>query len=123
MENIGFMGLMSEPEQDPVEALAEMDQIERISMMEELLDEARAAIDRLDEALTRYSSVQEKLDELDMYYGSELWMKDFEDDEEGKLPQDLKRGVLTEDEIYDLMVDDRELNARMLEIVAEGIRG
>ena len=44
-------------------------------------------------------------------------MKDFEDDEKGKLPHDLKRGVLSEDAVYDLLTDSREISVRMLKIV------
>ena len=33
-------------------------------------------------------------------------MKDYEDDEAGKLPSDLKRGVLSEDLVYDLIRED-----------------
>ena len=35
--------------------------------------------------------------------------KDFELDEEGKLPADLKRGVLSEDGIYNLLERNSEL--------------
>ena len=33
------------------------------------------------------------------------WRKDFEADEAGKLPQDLKRGVLSEDGLWNLLSD------------------
>jgi len=42
---------------------------------------------------------------LEAYYNSPQWRKDFEADEAGKLPKDLKRGVLSEDGIYDLLSD------------------
>ena len=31
------------------------------------------------------------------------WIKDFENDERGELPLDLKRGVLSEDGLYNLL--------------------
>ena len=34
-------------------------------------------------------------------------------DEAGKLPADLKRGVLSEDAVYDLLTEHRDLMARM----------
>ena len=40
-------------------------------------------------------------------------MDDFEADEAGKFPADLKRGVLSEDAVYDLIAEHRELMARM----------
>jgi len=39
------------------------------------------------------------------------------------LPADLKRGVLSEDGAYDVLTDNRELLARMLETVAQAMRG
>ena len=38
---------------------------------------------------------------------------DFADDEAGRLPADLKRGVLSEDGIWNLLSDVSELNLRI----------
>ena len=88
-------------------------QIERIRKMESYLDEAGAAVAGLAEALDRYEKIQNKYYKLEDYYGSRKWMDDFEADEAGKLPADLKRGVLSEDAVYDLLTDHRELMTRM----------
>ena len=61
------------------------------------------------------------LSDLDAYYTGEDWLKDFEDDEKGKFPPELKRGVLSEDAVYDLLTEDRQLAAEMLRIVADMI--
>ena len=45
-----------------------------------------------------------------------LWKKDFEDDEAGKLPRDLKRGVLSEDGIYDFLDLRDTVMAKMAEV-------
>ena len=37
------------------------------------------------------------------YYGSDEWKQDFADDEAGRLPKDLKRGVLSEDGLWNLL--------------------
>ena len=42
-------------------------------------------------------------DELEAYYKSPEWKRDFADDEAGRLPKGLKRGVLSEDGIYNLL--------------------
>lgn len=90
-----------------------MEQVERIRHMEELLDKSTQAVSNLEAALDLYSSVQNGLQELDAYYQSPLWRKDFDDDCAGKLPADLKRGVLSEDAVYDLLTDNRELLSRL----------
>ena len=46
---------------------------------------------------------------LGKYYGSELWKLDYAADEAGNLPPDLKRGVLSEDGLWNLLSDYREL--------------
>ena len=96
-----------------------MTQIERISHMEKCLDDSRGAIDRLTEALEEYRDIQGKLRELSSYYSSEQWRKDFQDDEAGRLPADLKRGVLSEDAVYNLLSDNREILDDMAGIIRE----
>ena len=88
-------------------------QIERIKRMESYLDESAAAVTELAAALDRYEKIQTKYYRLEGYYGSTKWMDDFEADEAGKLPDDLKRGVLSEDAVYDLITDHRDLMTRM----------
>ena len=95
-----------------------MTQIERISHMEKCFDDSRVAIDRLSRALEEYRNVQGKIRELEGYYSGE-WRNDFEDDEAGKLPPELKRGVLSEDAVYDLLSDDREILDDMAGIIRE----
>lgn len=89
---------------------------ERIEKMEALFDEACAAVRALDEALEGYDKVREKLRVLDEYYRSGEWKADFEADERGELPEGLKRGVLSEDGLYDLLTE----NDRLRERVGEG---
>ena len=45
---------------------------------------------------------QKMLRELIGYYESGKWLADYECDERGELPKDLKRGVLAQDTLYDL---------------------
>ena len=82
-----------------------MTRIERITHMEGLLDKSTEVIARLEQALEDFAALQPDIAELEAYYTSPQWRKDFEADEAGKLPKDLKRGVLSEDGIYDLLTD------------------
>lgn len=100
-----------------------MNQIERIERMEQYLDASAAAIRTLSEALDAYEQTEKGLQKLCDYYGSTRWMKDFEDDENGKLPKELKRGVLSEDAVYDLITEHHELILRMTRIVTKAIEG
>ena len=91
-----------------------MEQIERIKQMELRMERVAKAVMELSAALENYQAVQEDIAELERYYGSEAWKQDFADDEAGKLPADLKRGVLSEDGIWNLFEDVRELNNRLI---------
>lgn len=90
-----------------------MKQIERIERMEQNLERATDALRALNDALDEYEAVQEALQELDTYYGSDTWKQDFADEEQGRLPKTLKRGVLSEDAIWDVLEDYRNLKERL----------
>ena len=47
--------------------------------------------------------LQSLIKELESYYASDEWKQDFEEDSAGLLPEKLKRGVLSEDGIYNLL--------------------
>ena len=81
----------------------------RITEMEQRLDRASAAVEALEVALGQYAAVQDDLAELNTYLGSPEWHADRADDEAGRLPQGLKRGVLSEDAIWNLLERHRAL--------------
>jgi len=80
-----------------------MTQIERIEYMERILNEAAEAITSLQAALNRYQTIKPRIAELEAYYASPQWMRDYDDDRAGILPKDLRRGVLSEDAVFDLL--------------------
>ena len=83
--------------------------IDRIKRMESILDEANRAIDDYYKALGKVAGMQKKIEKLEAYYTGGQWQKDYEYDEKGKLPADLKRGVLSQDAVSDLLDRNREL--------------
>ena len=66
-----------------------MDIIQRIAYMESLYDMALAT-----------GQVPRELRE---YYKNGQWLQDYEADERGELPRDLKRGILSQDGLWDLL--------------------
>ena len=66
-----------------------MDIIQRIEYMESLYDTALAT-----------GQVPRELRE---YYENGQWLRDYEADERGELPVNLKRGVLSQDGLWDLL--------------------
>ena len=86
--------------------ICELLQIERIKRMEQRFNKALAALK--DGSADSLKAIKEDVAELSKYYGSELWKQDCAADEAGKLPPDLKRGVLSEDGIWNLLSDYRD---------------
>lgn len=80
--------------------------------MERKLNRVSRAVKRLSAALDEYTGVQDDIRELEAYYGSEVWKQDFADDEKGLLPSNLKRGVLSEDAIWNVLKDNHEILKR-----------
>ena len=81
-----------------------MEQLERIKTMEEIMDKMEPVITTLRQSLEEYQDLKEQMKLLEDYYSSDDWRKDFDDDNAGKLPEDLKRGVLSEDGLWNLLV-------------------
>lgn len=84
-------------------------QIERIEYFESVFGRVSAAAGRLSLALEEFEKLEPELNELEAYYSGKLWKKDYADDEAGRLPPELKRGVLSEDGVYNLLGEIDEI--------------
>ena len=81
-------------------------QIARIKKYESYLNEAQQLLC----AGENSDRLKYLISELEAYYESVKWRKDFESDEAGLLPKNLKRGVLSEDGINDLLDEYKEVS-------------
>lgn len=99
-----------------------MNRADRISSMEKIMEEMQGRVSQLRSSLDSFSEGQKRYARLIDYYGSSQWMKDYEADEAGKLPADLKRGVLSEDGVYDLILEYKELLLDLLAAAEEGLK-
>jgi len=86
---------------------------ERIAYYEKILDRTADAIRNLEAALDEYEAICPLLQELERYYTGPEWKADYDADAAGDLPRDLKRGVLSEDGIDDVLSDFRDLEERL----------
>ena len=82
---------------------------DHIIQMESILDKANSILGELEEKIAEYKSFQPELRKLEEYYASPQWKKDFDMDEKGLFPKDVKRGVLSEDGIYDILERNKEM--------------
>lgn len=83
-----------------------------IARMESILDNAMQKMDNLEKAIEEFKAYQPEIQKLEAYYTSPQWMADFEADEVGQFPDKLKRGVLSEDGIWNMLERNRMLLER-----------
>ena len=93
--------------------------IERISLMENRFDKVRRVLGELDKAICEYEDFKDELEVLKDYIESGEWKEDYEADEAGLLPSGLKRGVLSQDGLYNLLHNADQIIRHALEVLAK----
>ncbi len=83
------------------------ERIERVREMEAAMERLQKAFSDDRPAREFSDAVRNDLARLDSYYHAE-WIEDYEADERGEFPPDLKRGVLSQDGLYDLLAEAQE---------------
>lgn len=85
--------------------------ISRITKMEKLFDDLKFSFEKSKEEFYKNKNLQRKLKALTNYYENGKWLKDYQLDEENLLPKNLKRGILSQDGIYNFLseVESREV--------------
>ena len=91
------------------------ERVERIKKMEAKLDDVTPKIKAFEDSLENMKKVFEDMKVLSDYYSKD-WKADYEADENGKIPKDLKRGVLGQDTLYDLFERYYEIGRDMNEL-------
>ena len=79
--------------------------INRIREMERIFDALLMTAKQNPEKFRTDSETVQNMNALIRYYEGDEWRADYEADEKGLIPKTLKRGVLSEDGIYDLICD------------------
>ena len=69
--------------------------MERIKQMESYFDILKEAVSADKDAIEKDDTLKEYFQKLLQYYESAEWRHDYELDEKGLLPPDLKRGILS----------------------------
>ena len=84
--------------------------VQRIARMEEYFDTLCKAVEKDAESVKRDTALRSVFEELTAYYENGQWLADYEADEQGMLPLGLRRGVLSQDGLYNLLseIADKE---------------
>ena len=91
--------------------------VNRIKDMEKRMRRVTKVVKSMEYALDEWDLMNSDLKVLNKYLGSEERKADRQADEAGQLPDNLRRGVLSEDGIWDLLVDHRVMMQRLFEII------
>lgn len=90
---------------DPSQEAGLLEAIQRIERMEELFNNVTALLETCQNPGSMPPEGRKMLQQLVDYQDSGSWLHDYELDEKGILPDTLKRGVLSEDGLYNLITE------------------
>ena len=96
-------------------------QRKRIKEMEESLDISITKLKQFEESLEEYKKIQNEIKKLSKYYGSKDWYKDFDDYNNKKI--NIKAGVLSEDGIYNTIMENKEIAQEQKKNIKKNIGG
>ncbi len=92
--------------------------LDRIKENEERLDKIIFTIKELEKSIENLKSNQENIILLNKYYESTFWLKD-KDAYESKKIKNIKAGVLSEDAIWNMNEELKELSQELSKIVTD----
>lgn len=84
--------------------------IRRVRKMERYYDVLSEAVKHNASYVKENYKLKRMFRKLVKYYESGKWLADYERDERGELPPTLKRGVLSEDGVYNLLSDIEQVS-------------
>lgn len=93
-----------------------------LSAMEAILDSHHRKVQALHALLDELSAQRDDYRRLLDYYYSEQREQDLADDAAGRIDSQLKRGVLSQDAIYDLMATNHACCIQMLELATSYLK-
>lgn len=91
------------------------DSVERITKMENIMTKQENILESMEKLLNELDSNQKNYENLFDYYYSDIRNQDLKDEENHCFPENLRRGVLSEDELYNLFSDSHDLAIHMIE--------
>ena len=88
---------------------------EHITEMENIMTHQEDTIQSLEDFLNTLDTQMDDYKKLVVYYYSQQRDQDLDDDAKHLIPEDLKRGVLSEDGVYNMFLDTHDVAIHMME--------
>lgn len=95
--------------------------VDRIIENEERLDSILLSIKKLEEALSEFKSNKKSIELVNEYYGSKNWFRDKDFYEKNNI-SDIKAGVLSEDTVWNMNDDIKDLIYEMQSIITDYLK-
>lgn len=80
----------------------------KIRQMEHIFNQAYDLIDKMEQLQSEWQRLLPQIRELENYYG-EQWQADYNAYDQGEIPSDMPCGVLSEDAVYNLFIEHKEV--------------
>ena len=95
--------------------------LDKISEMENLLNEAESFLAEAEQFLEKWQAFLPKMKTLEHYYFDGDWRDDYQAYEDGKIPEDMPCGVLSEDLVFNASTGHHSLAIEYLKVVAKAL--
>lgn len=99
-----------------------MEQYAHIIKMEHCMVEQQKLLQEMSQLLDAFQKHREEYRALLTYYYSEQREQDLADDSKHLIPETMHRGVLSEDEIFDLIGEYRDTAIQMLDVAVQMLK-
>ena len=93
--------------------------LDKISEMENLLNEAESFLADAEQFLEKWQAFLPKMKTLEHYYFDGDWREDYQAYEDGKIPEDMPCGVLSEDLVFNASTGHHSLAIEYLKVVTK----
>lgn len=96
--------------------------IENVKRYEGILNKQLELIEKLDKTIDEFKSNKEEYIKLRDYYNSKEYFEDLDKDRNGEYPEDLPRGIFSEDAVFDLFGEMFNIGIKMTETGLDTIK-
>lgn len=96
--------------------------IEEVKKYEAILNKQTELIQKLDKTIDEFVKNKKEYMKLRDYYNSEKYFEDLAKDKNGEYPEDLPRGIFSEDGIFDLFGEQFNIGMKMAETGLDTIK-
>lgn len=93
--------------------------LKNITEKEAILNKIKTFLGEANNFLEKWEQIEKEHPSLMAYYHSEQWQEDFEASNQGEIPKSIPQGVLSEDGVYNTLIEQKDLAIRLLKLATK----